>query len=166
MKDKHTDIRTLRLIERIGPESQFFKNPASKTNFTKKNPFFCSAILHPLWAKVSNLRPLLLITFHQRFQKSKKLDIGLWEARAKRRLNGMNKKKSVKFVFTPRQFYTHYEKKFSNLRHFLSITFPKGFRKSKKFWHWTLGNEGKKDYQIKWESLTDNQTSSEKNLLP
>ena len=40
----------------------------------------------------------------------------------------------------PRQFYTHCEPKFSNLRPLLSITFPKGFQKSKKkFGHWTLG---------------------------
>ena len=43
-----------------------------------------------------------------------------------------------------RQFYTLYEQKFSNLRTFLSITFPQGFRKSKKFGHWTSGSGGKK----------------------
>ena len=31
-----------------------------------------------------------------------------------------------------------------NLRPLLSITFPQGFRKSKKFGHWTLGSGGKK----------------------
>ena len=39
----------------------------------------------------------------------------------------------------PLRFYTLYEQKFSNLRPLLSITFPKGFRKSKKIGHWTLG---------------------------
>ena len=35
-------------------------------------------------------------------------------------------------------------KKFSNLRPFLSITFPQGFRTSKNFGHPTLGCGGKK----------------------
>jgi hypothetical protein len=44
----------------------------------------------------------------------------------------------------PLQLYTFYEQKFWNLRLLLSITFPQGFRISKKFLHWTLGNGGKK----------------------
>ena len=47
-------------------------------------------------------------------------------------------------MFWSWQFYTIYEKKFSNLRPLLSITFPQGFRISKKFGHWTLGSGGKK----------------------
>ena len=39
------------------------------------------------------------------------------------------------------------EQKFSNLRPLLSITFPQGFRKSKKFGHWTLRSEGKKTFK-------------------
>ena len=46
-----------------------------------------------------------------------------------------------------RQFYTLYEQKFSNRRPLLSITFPQGFRKSKKFGHWTLGSVGKKTFK-------------------
>ena len=46
--------------------------------------------------------------------------------------------------FFARQFYTLFEQKFSNLRPLLSITFPQGFQKSKKFGHWTLGSGGKK----------------------
>ena len=38
-----------------------------------------------------------------------------------------------------RRFYTLYEQKYSNLKPLLSISFPKGFRKSKKFGDWTLG---------------------------
>ena len=41
--------------------------------------------------KFSNLTPLLVITFPHGFQKSKSLDIGLWEGGAKRPLNGVNK---------------------------------------------------------------------------
>ena len=43
-----------------------------------------------------------------------------------------------------RRFYTFYKQKFLNLRPLLSITFPQGFQKSKKFLHWTLGSGGKK----------------------
>ena len=45
------------------------------------------------------------------------------------------------------KFYTIYEQKFSNLRPLLSITFPQGSWKSKKFGHWTLGSGGKKTFK-------------------
>ena len=48
-----------------------------------------------------------------------------------------------KYLFL-RWFYTLYEKKFSNLRPLLSITFAKGFKISEKFGHWTLWSGGKK----------------------
>ena len=54
------------------------------------------------------------------------------------------KKKTEKKTVLPRQFYTLYEHKFSNLRPLLSITFPQRFRESKKFAHWTSGSGGKK----------------------
>ena len=44
------------------------------------------------------------------------------------------------------QFYTIYEQKFSNLRPCLSITFPQGFSKSKKFLNLTSGSGGKKTF--------------------
>ena len=40
--------------------------------------------------------------------------------------------------------YTLYEEKFSNLRPLLSITFPPGFKKSKKFGRRILGSGDKK----------------------
>ena len=46
-----------------------------------------------------------------------------------------------------RRLYTLYEQKFSNLRHLLSNTFPQGFRKSKKFGHWTFRSGGKKRFK-------------------
>ena len=36
------------------------------------------------------------------------------------------------------------EQKFSDPRPLLSILFPQGFKKSKRFGHWTSGNGGKK----------------------
>jgi hypothetical protein len=47
-------------------------------------------------------------------------------------------------LFCAAILHPFYEQKFYNLRPLLSITFPKGFRISKKFGHWTLGNGGKK----------------------
>ena len=41
-----------------------------------------------------------------------------------------------------RQFYILYEQKFSNLRPFLSLTFPQGFQKSLDFMKW-----GQKDFK-------------------
>ena len=52
-----------------------------------------------------------------------------------------------KLTFFAQGIYTFYEQKFSNLRAHLSISFPKGFQKSKKFEHWTLANGGKKTFK-------------------
>ena len=49
-----------------------------------------------------------------------------------------------------RRFYTLYEQKFSNLRPLLSINFPQGLQKSKKFRHWTSESGGKKT--LKWSA--------------
>ena len=46
-----------------------------------------------------------------------------------------------------RQFYTLYKQKLLDLRTLISITFPQGFRKSKTFGHWTLGNWGKNTFK-------------------
>ena len=56
-----------------------------------------------------------------------------------------------------RRFYTLYELKYSNLRPLLSITFPQGFRKSKKFGHLTSGSGGKKTANV--EKKTANVTN-------
>ena len=47
-------------------------------------------------------------------------------------------------TFFARWCYTLYEHKFLNLRSHLSISFPPGFWKSKKFWQWTSESGGKK----------------------
>ena len=67
----------------------------------------------------------------------------------------------MKKHFSPRLFYILYEQKFSNLRPLLSITFPQGFRKSKKFGHWTLGSGGKKTF--KWSEQMEK--ISKKNFI-
>ena len=46
--------------------------------------------------------------------------------------------------FLPRRFYTIFAKKCSNLRPFLSITFPQGFQIFKYFGHWISGSVGKR----------------------
>ena len=43
-----------------------------------------------------------------------------------------------KISYFVRLYNTLYEQKFSNLRPFLAITFPQGFRIFEKFGHWTL----------------------------
>ena len=43
---------------------------------------------------------------------------------------------------------TLYEKKFSNLRPLLSITFSQGFQKSKRFGHWILESGAKKTFKL------------------
>ena len=57
------------------------------------------------------------------------------------RQNLLKKKKNA------RRFYTLYEQKYLNLRPLLSISFPQGFRQSKKFGHWTLGSGVQKRFE-------------------
>ena len=86
-----------------------------------------------------------LLLFPKDSKNLKSLDIELQEGRAKGRLNRVNNWiKICKKLFLPRPFYTLYEQKFSSLRPLLSITFPQGFLRSKKFGHWTLVIRGKK----------------------
>ena len=54
----------------------------------------------------------------------------------------------IKLIFE-RQFYTPYEQNYLNLRPFLSISYHQGFRKSKKFGHWTFGSGGNKTCNFK-----------------
>ena len=53
-----------------------------------------------------------------------------------------------KKTFLPHWLYILYEQKCSNLRPLLFNTFPQGFRKSKKFGYWTLGNGGKNTVKL------------------
>ena len=97
--------------------------------------------------KLSNLRPLLSMTFPQEFRKSNKIGhftLGSGGKKMFKRSEQMKKRKNCIKLFLPRRFYTLYEQKFSNLRPILSITFPQGFRKFKMFGHLTLGSGGKK----------------------
>ena len=69
-----------------------------------------------------------------------------------------------KKLFSSRQFYTLFEQKFSNLKPHLFITFPKGFRISKHFWHWILGSGGKRTFKRsrqKMDRQTDRQTHTQ-----
>ena len=89
------------------------------------------------------------MTFTQGFQKSKRF--GHWTLRngGKKTLKRSEQMPKIsKKLFSRRRFDTLYEKKFSNMRPLLSITFPQGFRKSKKFGHWTSGSEGKKTFKL------------------
>ena len=84
------------------------------------------------------MSPLLSITFPQRFRKSKKfgyLTLGSWGKNTCKQSEQMKKKIRKDFK----------EQKFSNLRPLLFISFPQGFRNSKKFAHWTL-KAGQKDH--------------------
>ena len=57
------------------------KNPASKAKLIKNQTFFCSSILHPLWAKVFKSETTSFPLFSQRIRKIKKvwtLDFGKW----------------------------------------------------------------------------------------
>ena len=48
-----------------------------------------------------------------------------------------------------------------SLRPLLSITFPQGFQKSKKFGHWTSGNGGKKTFKRYLKKWTDRHTDKQ-----
>ena len=72
-------------------------------------------------------------------------------------------KKSVKKTFLPRRLYTLYEKKFSYVRPFLSIFFPKDFKifKSLDIGLWEVGE---KRLLNGLESVVDRQTYTHFNL--
>ena len=77
--------------------------------------------------------PFFPILFPNDFESLKCLNIGLWKGGAKRRLNGVNKwKKSVKNIFAA-AILDHIWVKMFNRETTFSITFPQGFRISKKY---------------------------------
>ena len=125
-----TDTKKILLIRQNSPKNTIFLH----CNFT---PFMRKSL--QIWDH------LFLLLFPKDSENLKSLVIGLWELGAKRCLNGENKWKKIFIFFLPQQFYTLYGQKFSNLKPLLSITFPQGFRKSKKFAHWTSGSGGKRD---------------------
>ena len=69
--------------------------------------------------------------------------------------------KQIRFFFF-RQFYTIFEQKGSNPRPLCSISFPQGFRISKKFGHWTLWCGSKKAVKRSKQTVTDRQTHKTK----
>ena len=110
---------------------------------------------------MSNLRPFSCFTFPQGFRISKKFRNWTSGRGGKKTFKQSEQMKKIcKKKISPRRFYTLSEQKFSNLRPLLSITFPQGFWKSKKFWHWTLGNGDKKTFkrseQMKKKSIKKN----------
>ena len=131
--------RPLRIVAPIQKKTLLVRQNSPKHNF------FCAPIFTLYEQKISNLRPLLSITFPQRFKKSKKL--GHWTLRngSKKTFKWSEQKKTIhKKKILPQRFYTLYEQKFSNLRPLLFVTFPQGFRKSNKFVYWTSGSSDKK----------------------
>ena len=66
-----------------------------------------------------------------------------------------------KLIFA-RRFQTTCTQKCLNLRPFLSITFPQGFRISKNIGHPTSGSGGKKTVKQSEQSVTDRQTHKTK----
>ena len=50
-------------------------------------------------------------------------------------------------IVAVRQFYTLYEQKTSNIRQILSISFPQGFQKPKKFGHLNSRSGGKNTFK-------------------
>ena len=71
---------------------------------------------------------------------------------------------SPKQNFFGRRFYTLYKQKFSKLRPILSLTFPQGFWKSKKFGHWTLRSGDRKTF--KWsEQMNKNLKKKKKKKI-
>ena len=107
------------------------------------------------------------LVFPKDSENLKSLDIGLWEVRETRRLNGVIKerKESAKKLFSPRRFWTIFEQKCSYLRPLLSITLTQGFRISKIFRHLILGSGGKKMFKIYLKSEQIKKKSVKKPLF-
>ena len=90
--------------------------------------------------------------------------IGLREEGAKRRFKGANKwrrKKPLKTFFSPRQLYTLYEQKFSNLRPILLVTLPKDseYLKHLDIKIWEVGAKRPLKGVRKCDGQTDRQTN-------
>ena len=91
-------------------EHRYQKNPANKAKFAKNNnnkkTYFCTTILHDLYAKIFKLESISFHYFSPRTLKIKQvwtLDFG--KGGAKRRLNGVNKwRKKIHDFFLLRQF--------------------------------------------------------------
>ena len=99
--------------------------------------FFFARQFYTLYEqKFANLKLLLSITFPQGFRKTKKFGHLTSENGRKKtfKLSEQLEFSCKKNFFAQRQFYTLYEQKLLNLRALLSISFPQGFRKSKKVW--------------------------------
>ena len=92
------------------------------------------------------MRPILSITFLQGFRISKKfghLTLGSGGKKTFKRTEQMQKKICKNF-FCSGDFLPFMSKSFQIWDHFITITFPQWFRKSKMFGHWTMGSGGKK----------------------
>ena len=94
-------------------------------NFPKKT-LLRAANLHPLRAKVFKYQTTSFHYFSPKdSQQSKRLDIGLWEVGGKRRLNRVNKKKSVIFFLCCIDFTPFMSKSLHIWHHFFPLLFPK-----------------------------------------
>ena len=101
--------------------------------------------------KFSNLRQFFPLLFPKDSENLKSLDIGPWEVGTKRRLTRAKKLKKIRnFVFAAAILHPLWAKVFkaeTTSFHY----FSQGFRKSKKFGHWTLGAKRRSEknlYQI------------------
>ena len=89
------------------------KNSASKAKFAKKHFLFAWQFYTYYEQKLSNLRPLLLITFSKnpKIWKVWTFDFGTWGQKDVL-TEWTNDSSANKFVFSQQQFYSLYEKKF------------------------------------------------------
>ena len=97
-----------------------------RQNLPKKKPLFFAQKFYTLYEqKLSNLRPLLSLTFPQGVRKSKKFNHWTSENGGKKTFKRSEQmRKILKKLFSLRRFYTLYEQKLSNMRPLISITFP------------------------------------------
>ena len=130
----------------------------------KKERNCCVAILHPLWEKVLQSETSFPLLFPKYSKYLKSLDIRLWELGAQTFKRSYHMKSNPKNKLL-RRFYTLYEQKFANMRQLLLITFLQGFRISKKFLHWTLGNGCKKTVKHSENRQTNKQIDKHIDIL-
>ena len=116
----------------------------------EKKLFFARRFQTIFKQKRSYLRPLLSITFPQRFRISKNIEHPISGRGGKKTNKRYLKSKKVreKNLFFVLQFLTIFKQKCSYLRPLLAITFPQGFRISKNIGHPTSGSGGKKGFTL------------------
>ena len=135
--DSSIDTNKILIVRQNSPKEYNFFLRGNFTPFTSKSFQIWDHLFLLLFLKDSKIKE----------KKFEHWTSGSWGKKTFERNEQRRKKWVNNYFFLPLRLYTLFEQRFSNLRPLCSITFPQGFRLSKKFGHWTLGTGGKKNFK-------------------